>query len=496
MTPLIFALSAALLLSLHLRIGINLDDEGLLCDYADRILRGERPYVDFVPPYAIGRYYAVAAAFRVFGESVVVGRALFLLLLAAAAALSHRIALRVLPPALAWLPPALVTLLPPALWKTDLPCGLALAALAAIRYAEAPSRGRAAAAGAVIGALVWDRPDLPLFACALVLAARLTSPAARGRPIGPDAAACTAAATALVAPLAAYVLFVPGALAGFLDAHLWMTRLASEFGLAMPSLLGAGLGIVNGALFYAGPALAAVALGLAAWRWWRGRLAMRDAALVVLALAALLIWNQVRIRANYGHALQATLPVFLLGPALLFQLADRLLRGRAALAAALVILPWPLVVWQGVLANVGYAGVVAVTQGRATRTHWARADVWLPPQIFSRLAAVKALLEERGGHALVVPYQPMLNFLARVPNPTFLDNFLPGRLDDTGQRRVIEDLERKETRTVIRADAQTPGFPPFPRYAGVLWRHVEQRYEEAEPRGGFRIYVRAERTGR
>jgi Dolichyl-phosphate-mannose-protein mannosyltransferase len=50
-------------------------DEGIVLAGAERILRGEVPYRDFFSFYTPGSFYLVALLFRVFGDSLVVGRA-------------------------------------------------------------------------------------------------------------------------------------------------------------------------------------------------------------------------------------------------------------------------------------------------------------------------------------------------------------------------------------------------------------------------------------
>ena len=484
-------------LSLQLRIGISLDDEGLLCDYASRLLRGQTPYVDFIPPYALGRYLSLAALFRAFGENVLVERWMFASMLALAAALTHRVSLRLVllrapprlrgqpprpygdgllvPPAWALFPPLLVLIAPAPLWKADLTLGLAAGALAALRYAEAPGRGRALQAGAVIGLLAWDRPDLPAMAAAM-LAVTALFVRARLR----DALVCAAVAAAVYAPLVIHLAARPGALAGAIDAHRWMASLHEHDAGVFVAPWRSPYGIFNGALFYAGPALALIGAAVAARR--------REVGLAVLSVAALLAWNQVRVRVNLSHALQASWPVWVLGTALAVRAGGAL---RSRVAALALAAPLAAAVWQASLAMPIYAGMIAVARGRGERTGWARGDVWLPPLLRANIDAMLRHLASRGGQVLCAPYAPMLNFLSGLPSPSFLDNLLRGRLSSSAEQRLIDALERTGTRTIVRLDERYDDDPrTFDRYAPVVWAYVERNFAERPRIGVFRVWER------
>jgi hypothetical protein len=243
--------------------------------------------------------------------------------------------------------------------------------------------------------------------------------------------------------------------------------------------------------------LALVAVPVLVRRGLRRAFDDADVLVGIVAIAAILIWNQVRIRPNFGHALQAAWPVWVLLPALCFRAAAWLGQRRrwlqVALAVILVLGPAVIVTWQAVLGSITYAGVIAVAKGQAVRTGWRRADVYLPARLRQQYNEVLRLVAVRGGHVLVLPYGPMIGFLTDVPSPTFITNFLPGRLDEEWQRRVIADLERTKTATVVRNDiAFNPGPITVEEYMPVLWQYIRSRYLEIQPRGGFKVYVRNE----
>src|SRR3989338_9282514 len=55
-------------------------DEGFILHAAQRILQGEIPYKDFDFIYTPGTIFIVAAAFKIFGESIIIGRVLIMVI--------------------------------------------------------------------------------------------------------------------------------------------------------------------------------------------------------------------------------------------------------------------------------------------------------------------------------------------------------------------------------------------------------------------------------
>ena len=478
------ALALAVGLS-QLRVGLSTDDEGLLCDYSLRLLQGQTPYVEFIPPYALGRYALVAAAFALFGPSVVVMRGVFIAMLVISTLLTHRLALRLLPRALAIVPCASLLILCGPLWKVDIHLALASAALAACFCMDAPSRKRLALTGAVAGICGWDRPDVAVIACAMSLAAWIAAESTRGRSFFRDAATFTASAIVAYLPLVASLLIIPGAATGFLNAHLWMLKLSDRFSLPLPNPFAFPLGIINGLLHYAGLILAAITLAYVVAKKRRDAHAVT---LVVLAVAATLIWNQVRIRANFGHALQAAWPVWLLMPALL-ALAFKRFAAVAVVTFAL------LFAWQGTLANATAISVIARWSGEGIRTHWPRADVYLQKELARDFALVLDELDRRKGSVLPLPYAPTFAFIAERRIPTVIDNFLPGRLDAQRVAEVIATLEAEKDPTILLTPFD--GIMPEPYLAEhypQLYSYIQANFVVyATPAGSSLLMRRSER---
>ena len=88
-----FAIFAGVFLVLWLLYGNRLilgtNDEGIYLDAAERILHGQKPYVDFFGYMSPGSFWMQALAFRMFGMTLAAGRVLVLLYIALECALIY-----------------------------------------------------------------------------------------------------------------------------------------------------------------------------------------------------------------------------------------------------------------------------------------------------------------------------------------------------------------------------------------------------------------------
>lgn len=150
---------------------ISTQDEGILLTYPDLILNGALPYRDFAALYTPGGLYLVAAAFALFGESVLVERAVGLLYWCAMAAALYYIG-RPVSRLTGWLAACAVVIglvfFPPGAYAMIGALALALAALLAAdrsyRAHGQAAQGRLAMwAGVIAGAATWFRHDVGLF---------------------------------------------------------------------------------------------------------------------------------------------------------------------------------------------------------------------------------------------------------------------------------------------------------------------------------------------
>src|ERR1700756_3359326 len=70
-------LFAILYYSLIFRFGLNLADEGNVALSSQRLMRGERPFLDISPGYNVLWFYPISTLFRLFGTNLLLMRAYF-----------------------------------------------------------------------------------------------------------------------------------------------------------------------------------------------------------------------------------------------------------------------------------------------------------------------------------------------------------------------------------------------------------------------------------
>jgi len=172
----VFVIAFAYLLLLR-PYGFQLEDEGTLLSWFDRVVRGQRPYLDFHTGYTPGFFAFGTAVFSAFGTSATALRAVLALINALAAAglteATRRVAGRWLAPvpALVWL--AFVPVyggefaafnIPYPTWPVTL--AWVVLALALLSWIERPRAALLVLCGGAAALAMWFRPNSGAFALA------------------------------------------------------------------------------------------------------------------------------------------------------------------------------------------------------------------------------------------------------------------------------------------------------------------------------------------
>jgi hypothetical protein len=169
--PWLLAIGAAACL-LPLRAdGLSILDDGWLLQPVLRMRAGEILYRDVWTFYAPGIYHLIDGLFALTGPSLVAARTLFAAMVVGAAVLAYRVARRLAPPHLAWLPAAVYVLAPGPWHKAYYGLCTVAGFLLLARALERPSLRRAVALGALAGVTLVTRQDLGVLQLGLLLGA-------------------------------------------------------------------------------------------------------------------------------------------------------------------------------------------------------------------------------------------------------------------------------------------------------------------------------------
>jgi hypothetical protein len=481
--PLAVFIGTLLLLSWMLgnRLILGTNDEGIYLDAAERIVHGQKPYVDFFGYMSPGSFWMQALAFQVLGVTLAAGRVLVILYVALESALIYWLVQR-----FASRTSAIVTALFFLAFQTADPSMLtaqhrwdssafAMASIALCIAAESRRRWLMAT-GVLIACAALATPSVALVAI-------VTGVWLRKRAGWYLIGIAIAGTSALVA------LWLAGILPAFLLQLQWLSRNYSSVNV-MP--YGAIIG-GYGALFQ----------GASLWE-----LPIRFCVVVCMALPALLpilvvgmVWTQRKTellylllcviafvastypRSDVAHlAYVAALPYALMGILVYRLLAPR---PRAWLTAAIAI--WAAVfAWQSELPwNL---------RPLHTPVGDVRASAEDAPMIEGLLARVRPHQS-----LFVYPYKPLLYFLTQAENPTRYSYLAPGMMTNRDAMLALSELQARPPEWVLYMDLDPAEFERvFPAGKGLdahypqleHWIQANYRPSGCPPVGAYALLRR------
>ncbi|MFN7973800.1 MAG: hypothetical protein U0166_15875 [Acidobacteriota bacterium] len=460
--PLLAAAAAAIVSLPTMSRGISLGDEGHLLAIASRIAHGDgvlyRDIATNIPPLSYG---TLAAAFRLFGETIQVERALGLACAASAAAACFVLGVKSggrLSGTLAVIAFLGMKGIAFPHWNvfyyTECSVMLALWALAVLPRDSAPGSRVVLAAGTLCALSAGYKQNFGAFV--LIAAGLHLFRLGARRSIGLFLAPAILLGAAIAGWFAAR-----GAIGPFFDWNVlyFLRRFASDLSIPYPRFFGplwpdkpsevAFFYYLPGSLPFPRSALLVrilYAVPIVTLLTLLRRL--RDP----LALFALLSLSAVFPLADASHYLDALLP--------------------AAIAAACSRRRTAAVVVATLLAMGGAtAGVTAIERNDADLTFRERGHVRVPrPEAddLSRIGEALARDVRPGDPILCLPYCPLFYFTGPYRNPTPLYLPFPSLLDDATEERMLRDAGA--ARAIVLDGARWPHLPPFeasaPRIAG------------------------------
>ena len=483
----VFVAGLAYFLS-YMRYGFAYD-EGYLLDSVEKILGGQVIYRDFHHTYAPGGFYLVAALFKIFGQNIMVERALFAVLEALKCALAFGIVRTIAPSRFAYLAPVLLAIAPGPWHKVFLPA-FGFLALYAVLVAAARRPVWYLLSGVVIGVSAVFRQDVAAFAAisAVIVVACEAGRTGRAaaRPLVRLAYLAVGIAIVVGPVLAAF--WRAGALGamihdltveGMLDNMTNRIAFPGIAAKAAPSAQYMLYVLPVKALFYlpfAAYALSAAVLARALLRraWGTGHSFL----LAVLA-AAVLAFNQSMWRSDVGHLLQTMQYVFLLVPPLaaighrvIAQGARLSTRSSGLLAAALLVCVPAALLWatvactravtepavaaefqtEGVsVGDTEYVGSVLVRVNNTAKLDVPRAPIFVTPaeaRFFSEIGRFLDTDTKPGDYVLAVPQLQTMYFLFDRRNPTRYSHYRR-RLGAAEEKRYMEDIQSHGTEYIL-----------------------------------------------
>lgn len=509
-------------------------DEGNTLCAATRVLAGDVPYRDYWTLHPPGTTWLLAGAFRVFGATLDVERAVKAGVVALAATLLLLLAWRVARPLAAVAAALLFVVLPTqtlSLRSRDTGLVLVLATLVAASAPAVRPRRRALLSGLLAGATVFFKQDFVLAAAVGAAAAvapgaptsaysdrragtrdrRKTMfeegllPFAAGLAAGPALLAATLAAQGTFAEFFRQAILFPATQFGRFRSLPLSLRFAQLAGAVEKGI--SSKGVLDAAIV---PVLFVAVLAAAVWGLVQGVVAVvrreggaaAPTSPVVLAssVACLLLLAAPYQRADLEH-LSPALALSLV--ALACAAAPRgpapARRPALILGMSLVLLVLPFGV-SSVVERARLLKTRLVSPASAGATGLPAAPRWigLPPDVAATARFVAAvsgpgerIFVGNARHDLIVYGAPLVAFLAGRRNATRYDNLHPGSATTRPvQEEIVRSLEAASVRWIVLWDgppAVEPNESSVPSGIGVLDAWIARHGREAARYGSFRV---------
>lgn len=502
------------------REGVGLIDEGHLANGARRLAAGEILYRDVYTVYPPASFHTVAWLFDVFGTSLLVVRGFHVAMTLALAALVFVAARRLMERPFAFLAGALVAATG---WHVILEgCHYAylygavpMAAL--LLLARAGDRG-SLERGSLIGIGVLSALALtfrlePAVGLGLAGTTVLVAREGVGRGTFERLAWIAVGVLAIVVPIGAWYAG-QGALGDLLRAVFWTSfgqyLEGGEFNLPMPAfeLVPAEWTRRGLRRWFVGwefrvPVLlylaAIVEYGRAEWR--RRRSAPGDAIAsatlerLAIALFGAVLYLRATGRSDYYHLAPILFPAYLLG-------ADWMARGwRRFVPARGARFALPVVALL-LVASLGlHEFDLAV---RRHREAGGKLEIMPGGPLVERTQALDDLVADvrirtkPGEPIVVLPWYPILYFLADRPNPTRFDWLFPGYLTSEAEvAAFIDEIDRSAAKVVVYSPISIDGLPDrsLAAFAPEIDRFLLRRFQPAKRYGRFWILTRKLTSG-
>lgn len=492
----IFAVLVPLLLYFHGQRMVLTNDEGIILDAAQRMVHGQRPYIDFFGYMSPGSYWLQALVFQIGGVALWTGRLIVIADLALQSALVFWLADR-----LATRKTAIAACLTFTGFQIAEPAFLTAAhrwdsatfAFAALTLAiwalDHSTRWSWYAVGALFAVAAWCTPSVALVGVVTALWLLLSSER-RAHLLG----LALGAAAVFLAGVA--MLAATGSLGGFLNQMLWLSHNYTAVNVMPYGSIISGYGALfedtNGALELIIRVILVMCVALPAILpplsllcggvcVWRRQSPDRAVLLLLLAAVPALVFTTFP-RADVGHlAFIAALPYALTAICLSRILSQRLapFLGLAAVLLAGLLSSHLFLTWSSTRQVPSPVGLLRVE-----------------PNVAEAVGNLMARVH-RGDSMFVYPYIPVDYFLTQTRNPTTYSYLAPGMMKDEDEMTALGQLRQDPPQWLLYMKlTRTEYLRVFPNATGLNWRFetledwLQQHYQRVEdPAANIRGYV-------
>jgi len=495
----------------YFNYGINLGDEGFFVYGAERVLHGQLPMSDFMA-YPPGSYFVLALLFRVFGTNLWVSRFMEIAFLLLDGLLIFYVSRRLMPDSWALIPSFILVLFPGPWYKIFFTFGLLLPLFSLFRFLEKGTTGRVMMVGASIGISLLFKFESGLYSSVAVGVAIFLNHVwkdghflLRRRALWDftkDIFFCSIGFLSVLSPFLIYYISHSALLKSFYtlreryesQAIGWVGEMFEK-----PSLLSAltkfQLGGLKHLFFYLIVILYLyVFFKVITYLFIQKR---KDFSLLlpVLILGSLSL-TYAYIAFSKAYLLHSVAMAYILfGFVLHSYVRKGGVRSRVLLIFLLLLLG--LYVIDNLKMRGYHSGNInmlfRIEREGASLVESKKARVYVSYKQLDTINGLTQFFKGKDGYLLPLPYDPMVNFLTGLQNPTRFSFLIPPFLSEVSrQKEVINEVERYKIHYLLihRWLWISAGEQGFSSYAPILYEFISRHYQLEKEIGGYLIFSR------
>jgi hypothetical protein len=147
--------------------------------------------------------------------------------------------------------------------------------------------------------------------------------------------------------------------------------------------------------------------------------------------------------------------------------------------------------WRGYFYTGSISRLYAIKKGGAKQISSGKAKVYLTGRDWDTIDGLIQFFGGRKGYLMPLRFDPMVNFLTGLDNPTRFSILHPAFIqDESRQRRVIKEVEKYKVGYVLIHRVFWTGEDGMGQYAPKLYEYVAQHYRLQKEIGDYMIFSR------
>jgi hypothetical protein len=494
----------------YVNYGISGDGEGLLVYGAQRVLQGHLPLVDFIS-YTPGSYFLLALLFKMFGPNLLVSRYLEIFFLLLNGLMIFFIGKRLMSPRFALLPSFLYIVIPGPWQKVFFTFGLLLPLVSLLGFLEKRGKLRTITVGWAVGISIIFKLESGLYSFITVVAVLFIASLSQGAYFPFKRKPLVGFVKELILFCFAVVSFlIPFVIYYSLKSPITRTLIELKSMYEVSGILGTmevyggpslrqalgtfSLGRLEHLFFYLIVLLYIYALGRVVRHFLATKSESFPLILPVLIMGILAL-SYVYVGFEKGHLLNSATPAYILFGFVFHSVAKGKTKGKPILCVALILISGLFFLecmkWKNTFLSGSISRLYEIRKDGARLLPSERAKVYVTKKQFDGLYGLIQYFEDKKGYLMPLGFEPGINFLTSLENPTRFLILAPGYLRNPMlQMRVIDEIERYRVGYLLVKKRFWEGKGSLRKFAPALWELVAKHYELEKEIGDHLIFSR------